>query len=83
MSMWREMIAGPNGRASSKRFVLVLGGVCLSLSAVILSVATVWGATNGEGLWAVCTTLAALAGAGYVGGKAAERPTTPEAPDAR
>ncbi len=65
------------GRLSSKRLVLIMAGSALSISTVMLAVAAMLGHGEEGALWAVTTPLAALAGGGYVGGKAAERGKAP------
>lgn len=66
------------GSPSSKRFVLVIAGVALSISVIILSVAAAYGVPVAGELWAVTSTLAALAGVSYVGKKEPQpAPTSP------
>lgn len=72
LPLWRGLVsyqAGPG--PSSKRFVLVIAGIALSLSTIILSVAAVYGIPVSAELWAVTSTLAAMAGVSYVGKKEA------------
>lgn len=64
---------GRTGKASSKRLCMLLACFSLSISAVVLSVATLYGHDTAGALAAVCVPLAALGGAGYVGGKHVER----------
>jgi hypothetical protein len=70
MKFFKELLSfnpGVVGSLSSKRFVLVIAGVSLSISVLILSVAAVYGISVAAELWAVTSTLAALAGVSYVG----------------
>lgn len=71
MSLFRDIITQRSiSGASSKRFVLVIAGISLSLSVIILSAATaLYDVDVAAELWAVTTTLAALAGVSYVGKK--------------
>ena len=48
---------------------MVVAGISLSLAVLILSGATLYGIDVASELWAVTTTLAALAGVSYVGKK--------------
>lgn len=71
---WLESVCadGASGNASSKRVVLLVAGVSLSVSALVLSF-SVWNGADAEGeLFAVCAALAGLAGVSYVGGKKVE-----------
>lgn len=58
--------------ASSKRFALVVGVLCLGASTVGLTVAACLGNDVAASLAAVAVPLAGLAGHAYVGGKKAE-----------
>lgn len=51
---------------SSKRFVLVIAGISLSLATIILAIAAVMGVGVEMELWAVTTPLSAMAGASYI-----------------
>lgn len=70
MGLFRDIITQKSvSGASSKRFVLVVAGISLSLAVLILSGAALYGIDVASELWAVTTTLAALAGVSYVGKK--------------
>ena len=64
---------GAHGNASAKRVAIVVGSFALSVSVVLLAVASCFGVATSDALWAVSTSLAALSGASYVGGKVAEK----------
>ena len=61
-------------RLSSKRFVLIISGVSLSISTIILSVAACLGVEVTSALFAVTGPMCALAGVSYV----AKKETAPE-----
>ena len=70
MGLFKDIITQKSASgASSKRFVLVIAGISLSLAVLILSVAALYDIDVASELWAVTTTLAALAGVSYVGKK--------------
>lgn len=64
-------------RASSKRLVLVVSGLSLSICTIILSVAAFMGLDVSAVMWAVTTPLSALAGVSYVA-KKEETDTQPD-----
>lgn len=70
----REAVSdGRSGRVSTKRIVMLSAGISLSVGTLAL-VAAVFADHDVSGpLVAFGTSLSALAGAGYVGGKAMER----------
>lgn len=73
MSWLREAINdGKTGQASSKRVVMLLAGVAMSIAVIVLSVAAVFGHPVAGELGAVSVPLAGMAGYSYVGGKQAE-----------
>lgn len=53
--------------ASSKRLVLVVAGISLSICALVLSAGALMGYEVELALWAVTTPLCALSGVAYVG----------------
>lgn len=67
---------GKTGNASTKRIVLLMAAVALSLATVILAIAACRGGDVSAALWAVTTPLATIATGSYVGGKIAEKPKT-------
>ena len=74
MNFLREAMSdGTHGNASAKRLAIVFGSISLSFAVVILAGAACLGYDVSNSLWAVSTSLAALGGVAYVGGKAAER----------
>lgn len=82
MGLFKDIITQKSvSGASSKRFVLVIAGISLSLAVLILSGAAAYDIDVAAELWAVTTTLAALAGVSYVGKK--EGPPDPELPQKR
>ena len=72
MKDWIAKLLSDCGDASAKRFVLIAGGLSLSLSSIILALAAVYGKDVSNALNAVTWPLAAMAGASYIGGKAVE-----------
>ena len=79
MGLFKDIITQKSASgASSKRFVLVIAGISLSLAVLVLSAAAAYDIDVAAELWAVTTTLAALAGVSYVGKK--EGPPTTELP---
>lgn len=72
MKLWLAKLISESGDASAKRFVLILAGVCMSISVVILAIASVYGKDVSSALNAVTIPLAAMCGVSYVGGKAVE-----------
>lgn len=60
-------------KASSKRVVVLMAGLAMSVAVVILSVAALFGFEVAAELGAVCVPLAGMAGYSYVRGKVAER----------
>lgn len=72
--MWlREAISdGRTGKASTKRIVMLISGFALSASTVLLTAAVFFGFDVSGPLAAFGTSLAVMAGGGYVGGKAME-----------
>jgi hypothetical protein len=74
MNFIREAINdGTRGNASAKRLAIVFGSIALSFAVVILAVAACFGYDVAPALWATSSSLAALGGVAYVGGKAVER----------
>ena len=74
MNIFREAMSdGTRGNASAKRLAVVFGSLSLSFAVVILAGAACLGYDVSNSLWATSTSLAALGGVAYVGGKAAER----------
>ena len=53
--------------ASSKRLVLVVAGISLSICAIMLSAGALLGYEVEMALWAVTTPLCAMSGAAYIG----------------
>lgn len=73
MNWLREAVSdGRSGRVSTKRIVMLSAGVSMSISTLALVVAVFYGWDVSGPLVAFGTSLSALAGAGYVGGKAME-----------
>lgn len=73
MTWLREAINdGKTGQASSKRVVMLLAGVAMSIAVIVLSVAAVFGHPVAGELGAVSVPLAGMAGYSYVGGRQAE-----------
>lgn len=73
MGILREAISdGRTGLASTKRIVMLLAGVSMALSTLALVAAVFLGHDVSGPLVAFGTSLSALAGAGYVGGKGFE-----------
>lgn len=74
--MWMTLLEsiqdGRSGRASIKRLLLLIAGVTLALCCVILSIATLQGVDAEVEVVAAFSTLAAMAGGSYVGGKSVE-----------
>lgn len=60
-------------KASSKRIVMLLAGLAMSISVIVLSVAALLGHPVSGEMAAVCVPLAGLGGYAYVNGKMAER----------
>lgn len=78
MTWLREAINdGKTGQASSKRVVMLLAGVAMSLAVVVLAVAAVLGHPVAAELGAVSVPLAGMAGYSYVGAKAVEARNEP------
>lgn len=82
MGFLREVVTrdSPTG-ASSKRLVLVVSGMSLSLCTIILSIGACMGIDVVTALWAVTTPLAALSGVAYVGKKEGHELTPPKPPE--
>ncbi len=79
MGLFKDIITQKSvSGASSKRFVLVIAGISLSLAVLILSGAAAYDIDVAAELWAVTTTLAALAGVSYVGKKEGPPELPPE-----
>lgn len=73
MNWLREAINdGTTGRASSKRVVMLLAGLAMSVAIVLLSMAALAGHSVAGELAAVSMPLAGMSGYAYVGGKVAE-----------
>ena len=73
MTWLREAISdGKTRQASSKRVVMLLAGVAMSIAVIVLAVAAVFGHPVAGELGAVSVPLAGMAGYSYVGGKQAE-----------
>ena len=60
------------GKASSKRVVMLMAGVAMSVAVVLLAVAAMYGREVAAALGAVCVPLAGMAGYNYVQGKNVE-----------
>ena len=74
MNWLREAINdSATGKASSKRIAMLAGAVSMSLAAVVLSAASLFGYDVAAALWAVTVPLAGLGGYSYVNGKIAEK----------
>lgn len=77
MNWLREAINdSTTGKASSKRVVMLVAGLAMSIAVVVLSVASLFGYAVAGELGAVSVPLAGLAGYGYVNGKQVERAGT-------
>lgn len=77
---FKAITSDSNGNPSSKRFILVIAGCCMSLATLVLAGAAVVGVDVEGALWAITGPLSGMAGASYVGGKMAERKGSPSAP---
>ena len=67
MSFFKDLVTVDcDSGISSKRFVLVIAGISLSLATIILAIAAVMGVGVEMELWAVTTPLSAMAGASYI-----------------
>ena len=64
-------------RASSKRVVMLMAGLAMSVAVVILAAAALYGYEVAAALGAVCVPLAGMAGYSYVRGKAVEKGPIP------
>jgi hypothetical protein len=74
----REAVSdGRSGLISTKRIVMLLAGTAMSISTLALVAAVFLGWDVSGPLVAFGTSLSALAGAGYVGGKAFEQHDEP------
>ncbi len=77
MAWLREAVSdGRSGRVSTKRVVMLAAGLSMSISTLALVVAVFVGWDVSGPLVAFGTSLSAMAGAGYVGGKAFEAKVT-------
>lgn len=77
MTWLREAVSdGRSGRVSTKRVVMLAAGLSMSISTLALVVAVFIGWDVSGPLVAFGTSLSAMAGAGYVGGKAFEARVT-------
>lgn len=76
MNSWiwlREAISDSRtGKATTKRIVMLIAAVAMSISIIILAVAALYDNEVGLALASVATPLAGMAGYGYVRGKVAE-----------
>lgn len=73
MTWLREAVSdGRSGRVSTKRIVMLVAGLSMSIGTLALVTAVFAGHDVSGPLVAFGTSLSALAGAGYVGGKAFE-----------
>jgi hypothetical protein len=72
-SWLRQAVAdGQSNKVSTKRIIMLVAGISMSVSTLGLVVAVFFGWDVSGPLVAFGTSLSALAGAGYVGGKAME-----------
>ena len=74
MSWLREAINDSKTmKASSKRVVMLMAGVAMSVAVIVLAWAALRGHEVAAALGAVCVPLAGMSGYSYVRGKVAER----------
>lgn len=78
MNWLREAISDNRTHlASSKRVVMIMAALAMSVAVVVLAGAAWYGYEVSLALAAVCTPLAGMAGYGYVRGKAVEKGPIP------
>ena len=78
MNWLREAINdNRTNRASSKRVVMLMAGLAMSVAVVILAAAALYGYEVAAALASVCAPLAGMAGYSYVRGKAVEKGQIP------
>jgi len=65
----KELLSGPSGRLSIKRFSLGFAALCMGVGIIILCVAFLTqGIDTSAALWPLCGSLAGMCGYGYVNG---------------